>query len=95
MWTSGDAIFELARVKSPAATHRVAVTGAPLAPEQVAKLFPPGVDYAFASGVRRAYTMNGVPSDVDVTVDSKQVREYASIDLILGFEARLVDVAFR
>ena len=92
VWTSGDAIFELARVKSPAATHRVAVTGAPLAPEQVAKLFPPGVDYAFASGVRRVYTMNGVPSDVDVTVEERAVAEVGSS---LGFEARLVDVAFR
>ncbi|KAH8065357.1 hypothetical protein JL721_8316 [Aureococcus anophagefferens] len=91
VWTSGDAIFELARVKSPAATHRVAVTGAPLAPEQVAKLFPPGVDYAFASGVRRVYTMNGVPSDVDVTVEERAVAEVGSS---LGFEGRLVDVAF-
>ncbi|KAH8071535.1 hypothetical protein JL720_11420 [Aureococcus anophagefferens] len=91
VWTSGDAIFELARVKSPAATHRVAVTRAPLAPEQVAKLFPPGVDYAFASGVRRVYTMNGVPSDVDVTVEERAVAEVGSS---LGFAGRLVDVAF-
>ena len=102
VWTAGDAVFELARVRSPGATTRVAITGAPLAPATVAALFPRGVEYAFESGVRSVFQIPRSPPDVDagdrrerpLGAGAGEVALDAGDVLALGFEGRLVRAAF-
>ena len=85
VWTSRDGLFQLDKVAKPTSLCRVPITGPPLTKEKIAPLFPPGVEYSFASGERKVY---------NVKLASALPRGFEQRLVAAAFTPRLVAAAF-